>query len=128
MDEILELAHSGLTPEDLREPSTQQEWAQKLGVDERTIRNWQVRIIDKGEKILSAYYWAGRKTPNGEPKKKLDFYQKTLLFLISRLRGAGLSDAEIAQWFVSTTVFNGSTKKRIVVVSRNRMKEALGLW
>lgn len=127
MEDILGLAQSGLSAEDLRNPSTQQEWAEKLGVDERTIRNWQTDIINSGEKILSAYYWAGRRTSNGETKKKLDFYQKTLLFLISRLRGAGFSDAEIAQWFVGTTVFDGSQKKRILVVSRNRMKQALGL-
>lgn len=127
MEDILGFSYSGLTEEDLRGLSTQSEWAAKLGVDARTIRNWQRDIIGGGEKILSAYYWWGRTTDTGESRKKLDFYQKTLLFLICTLKKGGRTDEEVRQWFLETTTFKGEEKKRIHIVNRNRMRQALGL-
>jgi len=121
------LDFSGWTMEDFRYQSSREDWAYKLGISVKTIYRYEQEILEKAkDRLPQALYWQGRRG-----RYKLDFYQKTILWIIQKLSSGEayadrkLSYGEIQDWFAEIDRETG--KRRILSITRPLVKKKLGM-
>lgn len=111
--------------EDFRGETYREEWANRLGVVSRTLNRYEQEILDSApDRLPQALYWRDRRGRQG-----LDYYQKTILFIINKLRTGEaypnheLTYTQIQDWFSGIDEITG--KKRILSLTPAIVKEML---
>jgi len=119
------LDFNGWSKEDFRSFSSREDWALKLGISVRTIHRYERKVLGNAEdRLPQAFYWQGRRG-----KKKLDFYQKTILWIIQKLTfgeayaDQGMSYEQVQNWFSEIDQKTG--KRRILSLTRPVVKEII---
>lgn len=128
--DYFELCLDGWTAADFRYTSTRQDWAKRLGISEKTLSRYEKEIIDgvteNNDKILQVLYWRDR-----QGRHKLDYYQKTILWIITMLcfgrayPDEKLTYCKVQEWFLELDKNTG--KKRIHSITPKLVKERLGI-
>jgi hypothetical protein len=131
----LTLDFTGWTKEDFRYQSSRREWAAKLGISVKTLQRYEEQILyrDKSkipkegvDRVFLAFYWRDRRG-----HYKLDFYQKTILWIIKMLSfgeayaNQKLSYPQIELWFKQ--IDRNTGKKRILSLSPPLVREMLDI-
>jgi hypothetical protein len=121
------LDFSGWTVEDFRYQSSREDWAYRLGVSSKTLQRYEKEILGLAkDRLPQALYWRDRRG-----RYKLDFYQKTILWIIQKLSSGEayadrkLSYGEIQNWF--SDIDEITNKKRILSITPPLVKKALGM-
>ena len=119
------LKFPGWDKEDFRGEAYREEWANRLGIVSKTLSRYEQEILDSApDRLPRTLYWRDRRGKQG-----LDYYQKTILFIINKLRtgeaypGYELTYTQIQDWFSGIDERTG--KKRILSFTPAIVQEML---